>query len=121
MKKILIALTLIVTFLFAATAFAADQNVRLSAATTVAGTKLAPGEYTVRYQINGNSADVKIIQGKKELVSTKAEVVELPTAAPYDGVVRVQNSDGTSSIREIQMANKKQAIRLEGSDTAVGK
>jgi hypothetical protein len=121
MKKILIALTVIMTLLMVASAFAADQNVRLSTATTVGGTKLAPGEYTVRYQINGKSADVKVMQGNKEVANMKGEVVETPAAAPYNGVVRVENPDGTSRLKEIQMANKKQVIRLEIGETAVGK
>ncbi len=63
--------------LLATTAFAADNattklSLNLSEAATVAGTKLAPGNYNVYITRSGDTAQVKIKQYSKELVNTTA-------------------------------------------------
>jgi hypothetical protein len=117
MKTILTAL---IVLLVVSAVFAGDTTVKFNSPTMVNGTKLAAGEYTVRYDIKGNTADVKIMQAQKTIATTTAAVVENKDKSPYDGVVRENKADGTVSLKEIQFANKKQVIRFEG-ETAVGK
>jgi hypothetical protein len=75
------ALTLI-TFL-ATAVFAADANsatkltLNLTEATTIAGTKLAPGDYTVIVNRDGDNAKVRVTSGSKELVNTTAKFREM--------------------------------------------
>lgn len=106
---------------FALTAFAVDQNVHFNTSMNVAGTKVPAGDYTLRYEIKGKAANVVLLQGTKEIVNTKAELVDRTDPSPYNSIVRTENADGTSNLKEIQMANKKQVIRLQAEDTAVGK
>jgi hypothetical protein len=120
MKKS-VALMLALFTIFALTAFAADQTVHFNTPMNVAGTKLPAGDYTLRYEIKGKSADVTVLQGSKTVATTKAELVDRTDPAPYNSIVRTENSDGTSNLKEIQMANKKQVIRLQTEETAVGK
>jgi hypothetical protein len=118
MKTILSALTAL--FLVTA-AFAGDTAVKFSSPTTVNGTKVAAGEYILRYEIKGNTADVKIMQSQKVIASTTATVVENKDKSRYTGVVREQKADGTSALREIQFADQKQVIRFDDGGAAVGK
>ncbi len=111
----------VIMVLFVATAvFAGDTNVKFNSPTMVNGQKLAAGDYVIRYDIKGTTADVKIIQNQKAVITTTATVVENKDKAPYTGVVRVNNADGTASLKEIQMADKTQVIRFEMAP-AVGK
>ncbi len=120
MKKIIAIMFAILT-VFALTAFAVDQNVHFNTTMNVGGTKVPAGDYTLRYEIKGKSADVTVLQGSKTIVNTKAELVDRTDPAPYNSIVRTDNSDGTANLKEIQMANKKQVIRLQTEETAVGK
>ncbi len=121
MKKIVIAIILSFVVVFAMTALAGEQSVRLNSATVLNGQKIAPGNYTVRYEIKGTTAEVKFIQNDKTVVTATGDVVENPAPASYDGLVRVNNTDGTNSVKEIQFANKKQVIRFEKEAPAAGK
>ena len=104
----------VIIVLFVATAvLAGDTNVKFNTPTMVNGQKLAPGEYTIRFDIKGKTADVKILQDQKTIVNTTATVIENKDKAPYTGIVRENNTDGTASLKEIQMANKTQVIRFE--------
>ena len=117
MKTIIAA---IIVLLVVTAAFAADTNVNFTSPILVNGQKIAAGEYTVRYEIKGNSADVKILQAQKTVATTTATVIENKVKSQYNGVVRQANSDGTSSLKEIQIANEKRVIRFEDAP-AVGK
>jgi hypothetical protein len=121
MKKLVIAILLLTVIGIAATAVAGDQAVRFNTTTLVAGTKVAPGEYTLRYDIKGTTVDVKVMQGNKEVVTVKGVLIDKKDPSPYNSIVHTANADGTNNLTEIQMANKKQVIRLDVADTAVGK
>lgn len=110
MKTIIAA---IIVLLVVTAAFAGDTNVKFNSPTLVNGQKVAAGEYTIRYDIKGSTADVKILQDQKTIANTTATVVENKDKSPYNGVVRQNNTDGTTSLKEIQIANKKQVIRFE--------
>ncbi len=117
MKTVLTALILM---LLVAAAFAGDTTVKFSSPTMINGTKVPAGEYTLRYDIKGKTADVKLMQGQKTVATTTGTVVENKDKAAYDGVVRESKTDGTSTLKELQFGNKKEAIRFEDA-TAVGK
>jgi hypothetical protein len=113
-------LTAILLTLLVAAAFAGDTTVKFTTATTINGTKVPAGEYTLRYDIKGKTADVKLMQGQKTVTTTTATVVENKDKAPYDGVVRESKADGTTALKEIQFGNKRESIRFEDAP-AVGK
>jgi hypothetical protein len=119
MKKVFSFAALGIALLFATTAFAGDKSVTLSAPTTINGQKLAAGEYKVKYQVNGSVADVHFLQGKKEVASTSAQVVEIASAPRSDSVVTFHNGDGSTKLVELQFANQKSAIRF-GSESSGG-
>jgi hypothetical protein len=120
MKKLTLALILLFVVATAMTAFAADRRVTFTSPTVVNGQKLPAGDYVMRLTVNGKTATVVFLQKDKEVAKFNGQVVETDAKPIYDAVVRVANPDGTSNIKEIQTANKKDVIRIEG-ETAVGK
>ncbi|HWR15859.1 MAG TPA: hypothetical protein VN577_13615 [Terriglobales bacterium] len=119
MKKVLIAIMLVC--ILSVVALATDRTVNFRTPTVVNGQKLPAGEYTLRYDVKGDTADVQILKGKKVVATSKASVVDVKDGVRYDGVVRSPNADGSESLKEIQVAKDKKVIRLETGDTAVGK
>jgi hypothetical protein len=115
-----IIITALVVLLVVTAAFAGDTNVKFNTPTLVGGQKVAPGQYTLHYDIKGKTADVKVMQDQKTVATTTGTIVENKDKSAYDGVVRENNSDGTASLKEIQIGNKKQVIKLDTA-TAVGK
>src|SRR3954451_3137064 len=115
-----IIITAIVVLLVATAAFAGDTSVNFNTPTVVGNQKVAPGQYTLHYDIKGKTANVKVIHNQKTVATTTGTIVENKDKAANDGVVRENNTDGTASLKEIQIANKKEVIKLDTS-TAVGK
>jgi hypothetical protein len=119
MKKIII---LVLVCLVAATALAANnKSVIINTKTSLNGQPVAPGHYTLTYDVKGNTADLKLTQDGKTVATATGQIVEVKDPTPYDSVVNQTNADGTQSVIEIQFAKKKTVIRLNGEGSAVGK
>ena len=121
MKKATTVIILMLLVLIATSAFAGDRAVTLRTATVVNGQKVPAGDYTMKYQIKGDKADVQLVKSNKVVASTTGNVVEAKTVPASDGMVRMDNPDGTSTLKEIQFAKNSKVIRFEGEATAVGK
>jgi len=106
---------------FAIGAFAAEKSLTLYSNTTLNGQRVAAGDYKVDYQINGSTAQVKLLQGKKSVAEATGEVVDRDSPATDTAVVRSQNPDGSSSIVELQLAKQKSAIRFSPEGSEKGK
>jgi len=115
-----IIITVIIALLVVSSAFAGDTSVKFNTPTLVGGQKVAPGQYTLHYDIKGKTADVKILQNQKTVATTTGTVVENKDKSANDGIVRENNTDGTASLKEIQIGNKKEVIKIDTA-TAVGK
>jgi hypothetical protein len=120
MKKLTLAL--IAIFLVAAgmNVFASDRHVTFSSPSVVNGKTLPAGDYIMRVDVKGKVATVKFLKNNKEVASFTGQVSETKDIPMYDAVVRTANPDGSATIKEIQTANKKDVIVVEG-ETAVGK
>jgi len=105
---------------FALSAFAAEKSLTLYTDSTLNGQKVAAGEYKVDYEINGSTAQVKLLKSKKEVASATGQVVAQDMPSPQTVVVRSQNPDGSSSIVELQIANQKSVIRFAPEASAKG-
>ena len=100
-------------------AFAVEKSLTIYSDTYLNGQKLAAGDYKVDYEINGSTAQVKLLKGKKNVVaSATGQLVERDSPASQTSVTRTNNPDGTSSIVELQFEKQKAAIRFapEGSE-----
>ena len=105
----------------AGTAWAANKgSLDLLHPTSVAGTKLDSGNYTVQWEGNGDQVEVKIYQGKKQVATTSAHMVQLQAASPYSSAIVTTDANGGLSLSQIRFAGKKTAIELNGEGGSGG-
>ncbi|HEY4900514.1 MAG TPA: hypothetical protein VIH91_06820 [Terriglobales bacterium] len=113
---------LVLAVMLSLSAFAKPKTdtITLFDETTVSGTNLAAGQYTVKYDVNGSNAQVKFMKGNKEVASANGQVKNLPKKAESTQVVL--NTEGKArSIAEIDFGGKDTAISFESSGTTAGK
>jgi len=105
---------------FSLNLFAAQKSVTLYTNSTLNGQKVPAGDYKVDYQINGSTAEVKLLKNGKAVASATGEVV--PTEDPFSetAIVRSDGSEG-SSIVELQLAHQKSVIRFAPAGADKGK
>jgi hypothetical protein len=120
MKTLAKFAVLLSALLLAGGASAAEKWMTLSSPTSINGTTLAPGDYKVSYKVNGSTAEVQILKGKKTVATASGQLVEQETPTSQNSVVLMNNGDGSSKLVEIQFANQKTSIRFAG-DSAGGK
>ena len=95
-------------------ALAADGtgNLTLRYPVQLKGKQLPAGDYKVKWQGNGPSVDVTVLEGKKTVATTTATMKELNSPAPYDSVM--YKTDGQAkALGEIQFGGKKSALVFE--------
>lgn len=118
MKKILSFAVLVTALLLTISAFATEKTISLSSPTSVNGQKLAAGDYQLKYQVNGSTADLHFLKNNKEVATASAQVVPQEKAVREDSIVTKANGDGTSKLLEIQFANKKSTIKLDSESSS---
>jgi hypothetical protein len=97
--------------LLATSAFAANKgSLQISDTVTLAGKRLAPGTYTVKWEGNGPSVQANIMQGKNVVATVPARLVDLDRAPGHDAAVTRRGEDGSKSVDEIRFYGKKQAL-----------
>jgi hypothetical protein len=114
-KSLLLGLAL----LLATSAFAAANkgSLQLGSTVTVSGTQLSAGEYSVKWDGNGPTVELNILQGNKVVASTPARLIDLSQKQSVDNAVVKNNADGTRSLAEIRFSGKKYALAI-GSESA---
>lgn len=115
----LITLALTLTFSLSALAGTKSTNITLSQDVVVNGTTLPAGDYVVKYDVNGSSAQVKFTKAGKEVASANGQVKTL-TKKPFTNQVQL-NGSGTPTISEIDFGGKDMAITFEGGAASAGK
>lgn len=116
MTRILARITVV---LFALTmsigAFAASksESVTLFHDTQLNGKTLPAGDYTVKYDATGPTAQVRFIRNGKEVASATGQVKQLGNAAPQSNQIITQDGNGSSSISEIDFSNTKTGVTFD--------
>jgi len=85
-------------------------NLNLPVKAQLNGTQLEAGTYKVKWEGEGSSVQVSIMQGKKTVVSAPASVVDRGSAERSDAVVFASASDSQKNISEIRFGGKKAAL-----------
>jgi hypothetical protein len=80
------------------------------------GTTIPAGEYTVKCETSGSSAQVKFMKGRKEVASANGQTKELDKKA-QNGQVVLQNG----SIEEVDLAGSKTGVTFDASMANAGK
>ncbi len=123
MKRFLLGTSLLVlALMFSLSSFARSksENITLSHDASIGGTNLPAGDYVVKYDVNGSSAQVKFIKSGKEVASATGQVKTL-TQKPTSNQV-VMNTEGNGrSISELDFGGKDTAISFESGGMAAGK
>jgi hypothetical protein len=114
-------LVLACAVLLATSAFAINKgSVQLMHPTQVAGKQLAAGSYKIQWDGSGDQVQLSILQGKKEVASTSARVVQIQSPSPNDNALITVNPDGTRSLSQIRLRGKTFALDLGGEGSGAG-
>jgi hypothetical protein len=112
------ALLLGLTLLLATSAFAASKgSLQVNDKLSVSGKQLAPGDYTVKWEGNGPSVELSILQGRTVVATVPARLIDLSRSADSNAAVVKQNADGSRSLSEIRFGGKKYALAI-GQESA---
>jgi hypothetical protein len=128
MKSSLFSKIIFATLALALTtsAFAASNthksSFEISAATQVNGTTLPAGDYTAQWEGSGPTVQVNIMQGRKVVATTTAQVVALDQAASNTQAEVFNGTNGERELKVLQFAGKKVSLQLgTESDNAQSK
>ena len=84
------------------------------------GTTIPAGDYTVKCETNGTSAQVRFIKGGKEVASASGQAKELDSKAEHGQLV-LQNGGGVPSITEVDLAGSTTGVTFDSSMANAGK
>ena len=90
-------LLLAITISLAALAKTHSEDITLYHDASLNGTVIPAGEYQVKYDTEGTTANVKFLKGKKEVASASGQVKTLDQKLNANQVV-LQNGSGTPAI-----------------------
>jgi hypothetical protein len=113
-----------IAILMGTNAFAANNgSLNLMSPVTVAGTRLAAGNYNVQWEGSGPGVQLNVRKGQKIVASTPAELI--PVDHPFDNneaVIGVED-DGRRELIEIHFSGKKFALEIkpQSAGTSAGR
>lgn len=87
---------------------------------TLNGATVPAGDYVVKYDTDGTTAQVKFMQGKKEVASATGQVKNLAKKAPANQIV-LDTENNARNISEINFNGKDTAITFGSATPAAGK
>jgi hypothetical protein len=111
--------TLAAFILCAATStFAAGKgSLHISSTVSVAGEKLAPGDYAVRWNGSGPSVELEIVQGKKIVTTAPATMTPTNEAPINNAVIVIKYADGSQEVSQILLAGKQFVFKIGSQPT----
>jgi hypothetical protein len=113
------SLMLSAILLLAATAFAAEkETVETRETVTVNGNQLPAGKYTVTWEGNGPTVELKFLKGKNVVATAPAQVGNLKTTSP-GGIVTTKENNRVV-LTQIRPEGKKYTLNIgsESTETA---
>jgi hypothetical protein len=124
MTRILARLTVLVfAITMSISAFAGStktDTITLYNAAQLNGTTIPAGDYTVKCETNGTTAQIKFIKNGKEVASASGQTKELEKKA-QNGQVYLANGGGVPSITEVDLAGSKTGVTFDASMANAGK
>jgi hypothetical protein len=116
-QRIFKSVVLGMALLMAVSAFAANKgSLQLMDPVTLNGKQLKAGDYSLQWDGSGNNVQLSILQGKKVVATTPAQLINLEQS-PNNGAAIVKNNpDGSRSLAEIHFGGKKYALAI-GADS----
>ena len=83
------------------------------------GKTLPAGDYTIKCDTNGTSAQVRVLKGKKEVASATGQTKELGAKPEHTEIV-LENGAGAPSISEIMFHDTTTAIVFDSNTVTAG-
>jgi hypothetical protein len=96
-----------------------SQDITLYQDAQLNGKTLPAGDYVVKYEMNGPTAQVKFVRNGKEVASATGQVKQL-TKAPESTQLVTEGGNGTANISEIDFAHNSSAVTFEASAMSAG-
>ena len=107
--------------LLAAIAFAADKgSLELNNPASIGGKQLAAGDYKLKWDGEGPTVQLNILQGNKVVATTRARVVNVDHPAEHNESVVSQDPKGSRSVGEIRLAGRKYVLAIDEDAGAQG-
>jgi hypothetical protein len=107
-------LVLALTLSIGAFAASKSQTVTLYHDTQLNGKTLPAGEYTVKCDTSGSTAQVKFLKNGKEVASATGQVKQLSAAPAFNQVV-TQDGNGGQTLSEIDFAHSTAGVSFESA------
>jgi len=103
-------------------AFAASksQSITLYHDAQINGKTLPAGDYTVKCDTTGSTAQVRFMRNGKEVASATGQVKQLASAPEGNQVVTLDGNGGPATITEIDFSNSKSGVSFETSSAMSG-
>ena len=115
------SLVLVGAVLVATSALAENKgSMQLMHPTQIAGKQLPAGSYKVTWNGSGDAVQVSILQGKKEIATTNARVLQIQSPSSTDNALVTVNPDGSRSLSQIRFRGKTFALDLGGEGSGSG-
>ena len=113
MSRISKGLLLAASLLIATSALAANKgSLNISEPVKVNGTKLAPGDYQVKWEGSGPNVELNIIKSNKVVAMVSARLVELSRPQADSSLVTRTSKDGSTALTEIRFAGRKYELAI---------
>jgi len=93
-----------------------SESVLLFHPTQVNGKTLPAGEYTVKCETTGSTAQVKFLKNGKEVATANGQVKQLASHPDHNQVI-TQDSGSASTISEIDFAHSGTAVSFDSGAT----
>ncbi len=113
-------LALALTLTVSAFAKPKSESITLYQDASINGTTLPAGDYVVKYDVEGNNAQVKFMKGSKEVASANGQLKTL-TKKPDASQVVVDSTGNLRSISELDFGGKDTAISFASGGSSAGK
>lgn len=114
-----LALAVLSATLLVTAAYAKNEaSLTLGGPTVINSQQLRSGDYQIRWEGTGNTVQVQIVQGKKVVATSTAEVVPQAGPANHTQAILLMQDNGTRKLQRIDLPRQK--ISLVFGDNATG-
>lgn len=97
-----------------------SESVTLYSPTQVNGKTLPAGEYTVKCETTGSTAQVKFLRNGKEVASAEGQVKQLTSRPDHAQIVTQDGGGGAASINEIDFAHSGTGVTFTSATMSAG-
>ena len=95
-----------------------QANITLGGTTEINSQQIQSGDYKVRWAGTGSLVQVEILQGKKVVATSTAEVVPQTTAVDHNQVILLMQDNGTRTMQRIDVPRQKVSLVFQDNQAS---